>query len=177
MSTFLSKMNTEIGKEMENTNTQNQVEQKYIADFMEQTDLLEKSVIIKITELKKSQLAIDKNNLRQEMETSMVLQSNIIEDIFNLKNTLEKMKVVRNGLVGILHHNVRFKNQFKLKTAKEIETYIAKEPSYNNINIRICHIQNFIEKSSEFCGMMKQKIGFIRDLTKQRTQEMFRETE
>ena len=86
---------------------------------------------------------------------------------------IEEMKVILNSVVGSLHHNLRFKNQYKLKSKTEVETYIAKDPFYNMINIRIKRIQSQLEKSENYSGMIKQKIGFIRDLTKMRTQEMF----
>jgi len=179
---FFAKVGQEIGNDMETEYTQQKVhrqqevdEQKLIQGLMMQVDELEKSVVVRVPNLKNSDISIDKRNLHSEMEKTMVMQSNIIDDIYGLKCTQEKMKVLLNGLVGILHHNLRFRNQFKIKTAKEIETYIAKETSYNAINIRICNIQHLIDRSSEYSNMIKQKVGFIRDLTKMRTQEMFSE--
>jgi len=134
---------------------------------------IEKRAIIKVSSLRREDVSINKDQLNEEMESSMVVHSNIIEDIYTLQLVMEEMKVVLNSVVGTLHHNLKFKNQFKLKTTKDLETHIAKDPLYNQINIRIKRVQSLIEKSENYSGMMKQKIGFIRDLTKMRTQEMF----
>jgi len=182
MSPFTQKMNQEIDLQMNNEFTSYQSNKQQIAESVNKINVLltkmkqlKESVVIKVTGLNPSDIGIDKKRLIGEMQESMVLHSNIIEDIFNLKQVQEKMKVMLNGLVGILHHNLKFQNQYNLRPGKELDTYIAKEPSYNTINIEIRNVQNMIERSSELSGIMKQKIGFIRDLTKQRTQEMFSE--
>ena len=182
MSPFYEKLNQGIQSEMENEFTKYQVHASHtkeqedkIQNLLQKLEQLMLSTHVKVTGLSSSDIAIDKNNLHSEMEKTMVLHSNIIDDIHNLKILQEKMKVLLNSVVGILHHNLKFKNQLKLKTGKELETYIVQEPSYNTINVNIKNIQNMIERSSEYSGMLKQKIGFIRDLTKMRTQEMFSE--
>lgn len=179
---FFAKVSQGIEEEMENEfvkfqsqNQQSAEDQKRLHDLLQSADTLQKSIQIRVTELSRSDISIDKKNLHGEMESTMVLHSNLIEDIYQLKGIIEKMKVLLNGVVGILHHNLKFKNQFRLKSAKEVETYIAQEPAYNAINVRIKELQNLVERSTEFSSMIKQKIGFIRDLTKMRTQEMFSE--
>jgi len=167
-------MENEFQKNQANT-AQAQVDAEKIQNLIDKCNILTSSIQIKVPTLKKSHMAIDKANLHAEMERTMVLHSYIIDDIFTMKTLLQKMKVLLNGLVGILHHNLRFKNQLRLKGAKEVETYIAQEPSYNTININIQSVNNIIERSNELSSMIKQKIGFIRDLTKMRTQEMFSE--
>lgn len=134
---------------------------------------IEAKAIVKVPSLSREDISIDKTRLNEEMERAMVIHSNIIEDIHTLKLVVEEMKVILNSVVGSLHHNLKFKNQYKLKTTKDLDTHIAKDPLYNQINIRIKRIQSLIEKSENYSGMLKQKVGFIRDLTKMRTQEMF----
>jgi hypothetical protein len=179
---FFAKVAQGIDEEMENEftkfqsqNQKSQQDQQKLQELLLSADVLQKSINIRVTQLSRADIAIDKKNLHGEMESTMVLHSNLIEDTFQLKGLIEKMKVLLNGVVGILHHNLRFKNQFRLKSAKEMDTYIAQEPAYNAINVRIKELQNLVERSQEFAGMIKQKIGFIRDLTKMRTQEMFSE--
>ena len=182
MSPFGDKMIQGIDSQMESELVINKAQQKRSSEDQKQiNDLvtaamnLQRSVKIKVTSLSKSDMAIDKHQLRTEMEDTMVLQSNIIEDMFAVRGVIEKLKAILNQVVGILYHNLKFNNQYRLKSAKDMETYLAQDPSYNTVNIRIKELQNFVDRSQEFSGMIKQKIGFIRDLTKMRTQEMYSE--
>ena len=148
---------------------------KKIQDLLDRLELIESGTCIKVPELSRKDISIDQNHLSVEFETSMILHSHIITDIRRLKDILEEMKVLRNTLVGILHHSLKLQNQYRLKTAKEFDTYIAQEPSYNTINLKIQKMKSLITQSEEYSADMKQKIGFIRDLTKKRTQEMYKE--
>ena len=181
-SDFFKSMSQGIENQMQKeTNNNLKQHQQLDADktriqmLVDQAEKIQQSVSIQVPQLHSKDISIDKKMLNKEMESAMVLHSNIIDDIFKLKNLVEQMKVLLNSAVGILHHNLKFKNQYKLKTTKELDTYIAREPSYNIINVRIREIQNLIDRSMEYSGLIKQKIGFIRDLTKMRTQEMFSE--
>jgi hypothetical protein len=182
MSTFKEKMSQGIENEMENQfqkgralTAQAQEDAAKIQQLIDTCNSLTVDIKVKVPTLKDSDISIDKNNLRQEMERTMVLHSYIIDDIYQMKCLVQKMKVLLNSLVGIIHHNLKFKNQLRLKSAKEMETYIAQEPSYNIININIQNVNNIIDRSTDHSGLIKQKIGFIRDLIKMRTQELFSE--
>jgi len=152
-------------------------DQQKIQFLLDQIETIEKSVLVHVPKLKKKDLEIDINTLRENMEETMILHSHIIDDIYSLRSAQEQLKTLLNGLVGILHHSLKFKNPFKLKTTKEMDTYIAKEPSYNTLNIRIRNVQNMIDKSLEYSALLKQKIGFIRDLLKDRTQDKYSATQ
>lgn len=161
-------------KTQEDFNRENEIIRKnQEKEILSKIDAIENKAILRVFKLGKEDISIDKNNLIQEMESAMVLHSNVIDDIFTLKMVIEEMKIILNSLIGSLHHNLKFKNQYKLKSKTEIDTYIAKDPFYNIVNIRIKKIQSQLEKSENFSGMLKQKIGFIRDLTKMRTQELY----
>lgn len=167
-------INQETERKMSEINEVKQVEnQKAI---LAKVESIEERAIIRVLSLDKSDISIDKTRLSEEMERSMVLYSHVIEDIFTLKLVLEEIKVILNGVVGNLHHNLKFKNQYNLKTTKDLETHIAKDQLYNLINVKIKRIQSLIEKGDNYSNLLKQKIGFIRDLTKMRTQEMFGES-
>jgi len=182
MSAFSEKMNQGIENEIENEfqkgkalTVQVQQDNIKIQQLIDACNSLTVDLKVKVPFLDSSAIAIDKNNLHQEMERTMVLHSHIIDDIYQMKCLVQKMKALLNSLVGILHHNLKFRNQLRLKSAKEMETYIAQEPSYNIINMNIQNVNNVIDRSTDQSGMIKQKIGFIRDLIKMRTQEMFGE--
>jgi len=180
MTRFADKMKAGINNEMERQDTNvslqasNAVQDsEHIQQLVNKCNELTVDIKVKVPTLKNSNITIDQKNLHQEMERSMIVHSHIIHDVYQMKCLVQKMKVLLNSLVGTLHHSLKFKNQLRVKSAKEMETYIAQEASYNIININIQNVNNIIERSSELSNMMKQKIGFIRDLTKMKTQEMY----
>lgn len=150
-------------------------EQEDIKNLLVSAEVLQNSVQVKVEGLSQDDISIDKHNLVGGMEKSMVLRSHIIDDIFNVKCVINKLKVIRNMIVTVLHHNLRFKNQYNLKSMKEVETYMASDRSYNTINVRIKDLENFVDRLDAFSQTVREKIGFIRDLTKLKTQECFNE--
>jgi len=131
---------------------------------------------IRVPNVSKSDLSIDQDNLAIDMEETMILHSNVINDLQELRNAKEEMKIILNGIVQELHHKFRFKNSYTLKSGKEVEIYIAGDPVYNQVNVQIKKVEAQIEKSQEFSSLLKSKIGFIRDLTKLQTQKLFGES-
>lgn len=119
--------------------------------------------------------SIDEDNLVMSMEQTMILHSNLIDDIFVLRQTKEKITVILNSIVAILHHKFKFKNQYQLKTVTEIDKYIVGDEHYNQVNIHLQNIDALIKKQEEHAKRIAQKIGFLRDITKLQTQKMFRE--
>jgi len=133
-------------------------------------------VKIKVQNLSQSDLSkVDKNNLHTEMETAMLTHSKIIDDVYQMKVAIGDMKAIRNSLTQMLHHKLKFRNQLNLKSAKEIQTYMDADATFNQVNIQIKKLEALIEKSQEFSSLLRSKIGFIRDLTKLKTQELFGE--
>lgn len=144
----------------------------YIIETMEN---IFQTTKIKVSDLKDNDLKIDQDNLLLEMENTMILHSYVINDIFELKKVLETLKSHSNALIQLLHHKLRFQNQYKLKTIKEIETYISGDRYYNRANELLKQIEAQIEKSSQISFDLKQKISFIRDVQKHKTQELYRD--
>jgi hypothetical protein len=135
--------------------------------------IAEDKLKLKILEISDSQLSIDKNNLIDDMEKTMILHSHIIDDIFNLQGCLDDIKIVQNSLVCLLHHSLKFKNKFKLKGNKELDTYMASDYYYNKISISVSRLVSLIAKSNNFSGLIKQKIAFIRDIQKDYTARLY----
>jgi hypothetical protein len=119
--------------------------------------------------------SIDEDNLIMSMEQTMVLHSNLIDDIFILRQTKDKIEVILNSIVTILHHQLKFQNQYQLKTVTEIDKYIVGDQHYNQVNIHLRNVDALIKKQEEHAKRISQKIGFLRDITKLQTQKMFRE--
>jgi len=157
------------------TMTRDAEEQEKKKQLIGMIDSILARVKVRVVDVTRDDIMIDKDNLLIDMENSMIFHSHIIKDICDLRNALEEMKTIRNSLIQLLHHRLRFKNQFHLKSVKEIETYISGDEAYNHINLQIQKVEAQIEKSSEFSSMLKSKIGFIRDVTKLKTQELFGE--
>lgn len=134
------------------------------------------NVKVKVRELDEKNLGkVDKNNLMTEMEDAMLTHSKIIDDIFQMKNALQDMISIRNSLTQMLHHKLKFRNQLNLKTSKEIQTYMDADATFNKVVMQIKKVEAQIEKSQEYSSLLRSKIGFIRDLTKLKTQELFGE--
>jgi len=135
---------------------------------------VESKIQVRVLTLTSEQLTIQREDLVEDMDRTMVLHSHIIEDIFSLQRALEDIKVIQNSLLCLLHHSLKHKNKVRLKGNKELDTYMASDYFYNEINIAVKRIQSLIEKSNNYSGLVKQKIGFLRDLQKDQTAKRFR---
>lgn len=178
---FFTEVETRMNHDLEQYRSQNELKNQNTEEFNKQCLLealnnITHRIKIKVPDIDRPDLKIDKNNLQMEMEETMILHSNVLDDLFQLRTVKEEMKAIMNSLVQILHHRVKFKNQYKLKTTREVETYIAGDAIFNQINIQIKKVEAQIEKSSELSSLLKSKIGFIRDLTKLKAQELFGES-
>ena len=159
-------------KRMNKENEENEEKKRLLISLAERME----KVKIKVQSLSQGDLAkVDKNNLMSEMESAMMTHSKIIDDIFQMKTALEDMKSIRNNLTQMIHHKLKFRNQLNLKTAKEIQTYMDADVIFNQVIVQIKKVEAQIEKSQEFSSLLRSKIGFIRDLTKLKTQELFGE--
>lgn len=138
------------------------------------TKQVESRLTIRVPSLTNDQISIQRDNLVEDMDRSMILHSHIIEDIFALQQALEDIKVIQNSLLCLLHHSLKFKNKIKLKGNRELDTYMASDYFYNEINLASKRIINMIEKSNSYSVLIRQKIGFIRDLQKDHTAKYYR---
>lgn len=138
---------------------------------------IESKLKVRVLALTPEQLTIQRDNIVDDMDKTMVLNSHIIDDIFNLQRTLEDVKVIQNSLLCLLHHSLKFKNKIRLKGSKELDTYIASDYYFNEINVATKRLSGMIEKSNNYSGLIKQKIGFLRDLQKDQTASRFRSGE
>lgn len=154
---------------------QNEIEENKKDLLVEEVRKIMDNVKITTPNIPHGTNSIDEDNLISSMEQTMVLHSNLIEDIFTLRQTKEKIHVILNSIVAILHHKFKFKNQYQLKTVTEIDKYIAGDEHYNQVNIHLQNIDALIKKQEEHAKRISQKIGFLRDITKLQTQKMFRE--
>ncbi len=180
MTDFANKINQEIHQSLEtefvqHTDNQQRSESdiQRLKLLMHQAKTIFNNVKIRVPTLSANETNINRKKLHDAMEKSMVLNSKILDDLFELRNALDNINVVLNGVVGILYHNLKFKNRLKLKTTKELDTYVAQERSYNTVNLYCSQIKNSIDRSKGYSSNVKQKIGFIRDLMQSRTQEMY----
>lgn len=138
------------------------------------TKQVESRLQVRVLSLSNEQVSVQRDNLVDDMDRTQILHSHIIEDIYNLQQALEDIKVIQNSLVCLLHHSLKFKNKIKLKSSRELETYMASDYFYNEINLSIKRITNLIEKSNNFSVLIRQKIGFLRDLQKNETAKHYR---
>jgi hypothetical protein len=136
---------------------------------------MEKSVLMRVPDLSEEELKIDKYNLVSELEKTMILHSHIIQDLQDLRIFRSAISNILDNLIGKLYHFLKFKNQYNLKTTKEIEVYLGLNPTYIQIRNKVKALDAQIEKSEENGNLLKNKVGFIRDYTKYKTQEMFNE--
>jgi hypothetical protein len=104
----------------------------------------------------------------------MILHSKVIDDICDFQNALEDIKVIQNSLVCLLHHSLKFKNKIKLKGGKELDTYMASDYFFNELNISVKRITSLIEKGNGYSGLLKQKIGFLRELQRDQTSKYYK---
>lgn len=141
------------------------------------TKQVESRLIIRVVTLTNEQVSIQRENLVEDMDRTMILHSHIIEDIFNLQQALEDIKVIQNSLLCLLHHSLKFKNKIKIKGNRELETYMASDYYYNEINLAAKRVVNMIEKSNNYSVLIRQKIGFIRDLQKDNTAKYYRRSD
>ena len=140
------------------------------------TKQVEARLTIRVNSLSNEQVSIQRDNLVEDMDRTMILHSHIIEDIFGLQSALEDIKVIQNSLLCLLHHSLKFKNKIKIKGNRELDTYMASDYYYNEINLAAKRIINMIEKSNNYSVLIRQKIGFIRDLQKDSTAKYYRRT-
>lgn len=141
------------------------------------TKQVEERIKVRILSISQEQLSIQRDNIVDDMDRTMVLHSHIIEDIFQLQQALEDIKVIQNSLICLLHHSLKHKNRIKIKGTKELDTYIASDYFYNEINLASKRVIYMIEKSNNYSRLISQKIGFLRDLQKDHTAKLYRHGE
>ena len=64
------------------------------------TKQVESRIKIKVISLSDEQLRIDKENIVDDMDRTMILHSHIIDDVFDLQKSLEEIKVIQNSYIS-----------------------------------------------------------------------------
>lgn len=137
---------------------------------------IENRIKIRVAKIEPNQLSINQDNIVDDMEKTMVLHSNVIDDIFDFQKILEEFKVVQNSLSCLLHHGYKFKNKLKIKGGKELETYIASDYTFNEVNIRIKQIQSLIERANNYSRLIDRKIGFLKEISQIQRAKYYKES-
>ena len=176
--TFFQAIKEQIPKQENVSNMNTKPKEDYeekVAEYLQRAENIFEQSHIKVTSIPQNKLRIDADNLNLQTEESMILYSDIMDDVFNLNQILERLKVILNGIVGLLHHKIKFNSPYRLKYVREVEKYIEQEPSYNIINVKVKTIKAQIDKSEKMADLVHEKIRYLRDLKKKKTSENYKE--
>jgi hypothetical protein len=136
---------------------------------------IESKIKVRVPTITNEQLSLDRAHLLEDMERTMILHSHVIEDIYDFQKALEEMKVVQNSLVCLLHLNIKFRNKLRVKGAKELDTFIASDYTYNEVNMKIKNLQYLTEKSNNYSGLIKQKLNFLREMSQLERAKLYKD--
>jgi len=121
------------------------------------------NTIIRVEYIDEDVYKVDKSNMLGEIYRLQLLSSKIREDIFDIKNSIQKIKTIQYAMASYIEEEARKRPINPAKTIKEVEQYIHTDRYYNDLEIELNRVQGILERTTSMSISVNTQIGFIRD--------------